>query len=184
MQPFTSKTAEKENRKWGDRMKENICTIVGIIGGFIAMMLGGWDTALITLVIFMAVDFITGLIGAALGKSKHSWTGHLSSKAGWYGLAKKFCTLLIIVVAVRIDILIGTTYVRDATCIGFCVNELLSIVENTSLIGIPYPEAIKKGIEVLQKKTGKMDSSLQSMIDALDGDDAESKEEDTDDSEA
>ena len=184
MQPFTSKTAEKENRKWGDRMKENICTIAGIIGGFIAMMLGGWDTALITLVIFMAVDFITGLIGAALGKSKHSWTGHLSSKAGWYGLAKKFCTLLIIVVAVRIDILIGTTYVRDATCIGFCVNELLSIVENTSLIGIPYPEAIKKGIEVLQKKTGKMDSSLQSMIDALDGDDAESKEEDTDDSEA
>ena len=184
MQPFTSKTDENENWKWGDRMKENICTIVGIIGGFIAMMLGGWDTALITLVIFMAVDFITGLIGAALGKSKHSWTGHLSSKAGWYGLAKKFCTLLIIVVAVRIDILIGTTYVRDATCIGFCVNELLSIVENTSLIGIPYPEAIKKGIEVLQKKTGKMDSSLQSMIDALDGDDAESKEEDTDDSEA
>lgn len=74
-------------------------------------------------------------------------------------------------VAVRVDILIGTTYVRDATCIGFCLNEMLSIVENTSLIGIPYPEAIKKGIEVLQKKTGKMDSSLQQMIDALDGDD-------------
>ena len=156
---------------WRERMKENICTVVGVLGGFIAMLLGGWDTALITLVIFMAVDFITGIIGAALGKSKHSWTGKLSSKAGWYGLAKKFCTLLIIVVAVRVDILIGTTYVRDATCIGFCLNELLSIVENTSLIGIPYPEAIKKGIEVLQKKTGKMDSSLQQMIDALDGDD-------------
>lgn len=163
---------------WGDWMKENICTIVGVLGGFVAMLLGGWDTALITLVIFMAVDFITGIIGAALGKSKHSWTGKLSSKAGWYGLAKKFCTLLIIVVAVRVDILIGTTYVRDATCIGFCLNELLSIVENTSLIGIPYPEAIKKGIEVLQKKTGKMDSSLQQMIDALDGDD-EDKPADT-----
>ena len=173
MQTFTRKDTENRVKKWGDWMKENICTIVGVLGGFVAMLLGGWDTALITLVIFMAVDFITGIIGAALGKSKHSWTGHLSSKAGWYGLAKKFCTLLIIVVAVRVDILIGTTYVRDATCIGFCLNELLSIVENTSLIGIPYPEAIKKGIEVLQKKTGKMDSSLQSMIDALDGDDEE-----------
>lgn len=156
-------------------MKENICTVAGVIGGFIAMMFGGWDSALITLVIFMGVDFVTGVIGAALGKSKHSWTGRLSSKAGWYGIAKKFCTLLIIVVAVRVDVLIGTTYVRDATCIGFCLNELLSIVENTSLMGIPYPEAIKKGIEVLQKKAGKMDNSLQQMIDAMD--DVDDKEE-------
>lgn len=79
--------AAKEERRV--RMRENICTVVGVLGGFIAMLLGGWDTALITLVIFMAVDFITGIIGAALGKSKHSWTGKLSSKAGWYGLAKK-----------------------------------------------------------------------------------------------
>lgn len=151
-------------------MKEDICTVAGVVGGFIAMLLGGWDSALITLVIFMGVDFVTGFIGAAVGKSKHSWTGRLSSKAGWYGLAKKFCTLLIIVVAVRIDILIGTTYVRDATCIGFCVNELLSIVENTSLLGIPYPDAIKKAIDVLQKKTGKMDSELSNMIEAMDED--------------
>ena len=149
-------------------MKDDICVVAGVVGGFIAMLLGGWDSALITLVIFMGVDFMTGFIAAAVGKSKHSWTGRLSSKAGWYGLSKKFCTLLIIVVAVRIDILIGTTYVRDATCIGFCVNELLSIVENTSLMGIPYPDAIKKAIDVLQKKTGKVDSDLSSMIEVLD----------------
>ena len=149
-------------------MKDEISTIAGLIGGFIATLLGGWDSALITLVIFMAIDFTTGLIAAALGKSKHSWTGRLSSKAGWYGLAKKFCTLLIIVVAVRIDILIGTTYVRDATCIGFCVNELLSIVENTSLMGVPYPDAIKKAIDVLQKKAGKMNEDASDILDALD----------------
>ena len=149
-------------------MKEEISTVAGIVGGFFAMLLGGWDSALITLVIFMAIDFTTGLIAAALGKSKHSWTGRLSSKAGWYGLAKKFCTLLIIVVAVRIDILIGTTYVRDATCIGFCVNELLSIVENTSLMGVPYPDAIKKAIDVLQKKAGKMNEDASDILDALD----------------
>ena len=148
-------------------MKEEISTVAGIVGGFIAMLLGGWDTAMITLVIFMAIDFTTGFIAAMLGRSKHSWTGHLSSKAGWYGLAKKFCTLLIIVVAVRIDLLIGTTYVRDATCIGFCVNELLSIIENTSLMGIPYPPAIKKAIEVLQKRAQHIDDDIQEMIDDL-----------------
>ena len=142
-------------------MKENICTVAGVIGGFFAALVGGWDSALITLIIFMAIDFTTGMIAAAMGKSKHSKTGRLSSKAGWVGLAKKFCILLMIIVAVRIDIMIGTTYIRDATCIGFCVNELLSIVENTSLMGIPYPPAIKKGIDVLQKKAAYMSDGFQ-----------------------
>ena len=156
-------------------MKEEISTVAGIVGGFFAMLLGGWDSAMITLVIFMAIDFTTGFIAAMLGRSKHSWTGRLSSKAGWYGLAKKFCTLLIIVVAVRIDLLIGTTYIRDATCIGFCVNELLSIVENTSLMGVPYPDAIKKAIDVLQKKAGKMNEDATDILDALDDDQSEEK---------
>ncbi len=152
-------------------MKENICTVIGVFGGFIAAVLGGWDSAMVTLVIFMAIDFITVLIAAAMGKSKHSKTGKLSSKAGWVGLAKKFCILLMIVVAVRIDIMLGTTYIRDATCIGFCVNELLSIIENTSLMGIPYPDAIKKAIEVLQKRAGRLDDEIQEMIDKFEEDD-------------
>ena len=142
-------------------MKENICTVAGVIGGFFAALVGGWDSALITLIIFMAIDFTTGMIAAAMGKSKHSKTGRLSSKAGWVGLAKKFCILLMVIVAVRMDIMIGTTYIRDATCIGFCANELLSIIENTSLMGISYPPAIKKGIEVLQKKAAYMSDSFQ-----------------------
>ena len=142
-------------------MKENICTAAGVIGGFFAALVGGWDSALITLIIFMAIDFTTGMIAAAMGKSKHSKTSRLSSKAGWVGLAKKFCILLMVIVAVRMDIMIGTTYIRDATCIGFCANELLSIFENTSLMGIPYPPAIKKGIEVLQKKAAYMSDSFQ-----------------------
>ena len=148
-------------------MKENICTVIGVFGGFIAALLGGWDSAMITLVIFMGIDFTTGLITATMGKSKHSKTGKLSSKAGWVGLAKKFCILLMVVVAVRMDILIGTTYIRDATCIGFCVNELLSIIENTSLMGIPYPPAIKKAIEVLQKRAAHIDDEIQEMIDNM-----------------
>lgn len=133
-------------------MKETFCLMIGAIGAGIAPLFGGWDSALVTLIIFMGVDFATGLITGAMGKS-----GKLSSKAGWYGLVKKCSILMLIIVAVRLDILIGTNYVRDAVCIGFCVNELLSIVENTSLMGIPYPPALKNAIEVLQKQTGRKD---------------------------
>lgn len=75
-----------------------------------------------------------------------------------------------VVVAVRMDIMIGTTYIRDAICIGFCVNKLLSIVENTSLLGIPYPSEIKKAIEVLQKKALHLDDDIQKMIDNMEDD--------------
>lgn len=136
-------------------MKETICTIAGLVGGFIAAIFGGWDSALVTLVIFMSIDFFTGVVTAAMKKSKHTESGGLSSKAGWFGLAKKVCTLLLIAVAVRMDIMLGTTYIRDAVCISFCLNELLSIVENTSLIGIPYPPVLKNAIDILQKKTGR-----------------------------
>ena len=151
-------------------MKDTICLITGIVGGFIATLLGGWDSALVTLVVFMGIDFVTGIVTAAMGKSKHSESGTLNSTAGWVGLAKKFCILLMVVVAVRMDIMIGTTYIRDATCIGFCVNELLSIIENTSLMGIPYPPAIKKAIEVLQKRAAHIDDDIQEMIDKMEDD--------------
>ena len=136
-------------------MKDTICLIAGVNGGFIATLLGGWDSALATLVVFMGIDFVTGIVTAAMGKSKHSDSGSLSSKAGWIGLAKKFCILLMVVVGVRIDILVGTNYIRDTVCISFCLNELLSIVENTTLMGIPYPPVIKKAIDVLQTKVGR-----------------------------
>ena len=118
-------------------MKDTICVAVGLVGGFFTAIFGGWDSALVTLVVFMAIDFFTGIITAMMKKSKHTESGGLSSKAGWFGLAKKVCTLMLIVVAVRMDILLNTNYIRDAVCISFCLNELLSIIENTSLMGIP-----------------------------------------------
>ena len=132
---------------------------VGLVGGFFTAIFGGWDSALVTLVVFMAIDFFTGIITAMMKKSKHTESGGLSSKAGWFGLAKKVCTLMLIVVAVRMDILLNTNYIRDAVCISFCLNELLSIVENTSLMGIPYPPAIQKAIDVLQTKIGRTEET-------------------------
>lgn len=141
-------------------MKETFCLIAGVVGGFIATLLGGWDNALVTLVIFMGIDFVTGVVTAMMGRSKHSKSGTLNSKAGWIGLAKKFCVLLMVVVGVRIDILLGTTYIRDTVCISFCLNELLSIVENTTLMGIPYPPVAKNAIDVLQTKVGRAEEKV------------------------
>ena len=150
-------------------MKETICMIAGVVGGVITTLLGGWDSALATLVVFMGIDFVTGIVTAAMGKSKHSESGTLNSTAGWVGLAKKFCILLMVVVGVRIDILIGTNYIHDTVCISFCLNELLSIVENTTLMGIPYPPVIKKAIDVLQTKVGRAEEQLKESEDDKNG---------------
>ena len=133
-------------------MKETICTIAGIVGSFIAGLFGGWDTALVTLLLFMGIDYITGLAVAACGKSPKSDTGRLSSKIGWRGIAKKCVSLLLVLVAVRLDITLGTSYIRDAVCIAFTVNELISITENAGLLGVPLPTVITKAIELLQSK--------------------------------
>lgn len=133
-------------------MKETICTITGVVGSFIAGLFGGWDTSLVTLLLFMGIDYITGLAVAASGKSPKSDTGRLSSKIGWRGIAKKCVSLLLVLVAVRLDITLGTSYIRDAVCIAFVANELLSITENAGLLGVPLPTVITKAIELLQSK--------------------------------
>lgn len=133
-------------------MKETICTIAGVVGSAIAGLFGGWDVSMVTLLLFMGIDYITGLAVAASGKSPKSGTGRLSSKIGWRGLAKKCVSLLLVLVAVRLDITLGTSYIRDAVCIAFTVNELISITENAGLLGVPLPGILTKAIELLQTK--------------------------------
>ena len=133
-------------------MKETICTSLGVMGSFIAGLFGGWNTAMATLVIFMAIDYFTGLIVAAAGKSPKSKGGRLNSSIGWKGLAKKSIVLLLVLVAARLDLTLETTYIRDAVCIGFMCNELISIIENAGIMGVPLPDVLKKAIDLLQKK--------------------------------
>ena len=135
-------------------MKNAIICIGGTVGSAIAALFGGWDASIITLLIFMAIDYATGLIVAGVfHKSKKTESGALESRAGWKGLIKKCVTLLFIDIAVRLDLLIGSNYIRDGVCIAFILNEVLSIVENAGLMGIPIPMIITKAIDVLQSKT-------------------------------
>lgn len=133
--------------------KQMICTSAGAVGGFIASAFGGFDAAMITLLIFMTADYITGLLVAGVfHASPKSETGALESKAGFKGLVRKGMTLLFVLIACRLDMILGVNYIRDAVCIAFIVNELISIVENGGLMGVPIPEPIMDAIEVLKKK--------------------------------
>lgn len=133
-------------------MKYRFLTLTALVGSAVAELFGGWDKALQTLVIFMAVDWITGgiLLPGVFGKSPKSKNGALESHAGWKGLCRKAMTLFYVLVAARLDALIHTDYLRDAVCIGFIANEALSIAENAGLMGLPMPSGIRKGIDILK----------------------------------
>lgn len=118
--------------------------------------------ALVTLVIFMAIDYVTGLLVAGVfhnsGKTEN---GALESRAGWKGLCRKCITLLMVLVATRLDLVTGTNFIRDAVVIAFIANETISIVENAGLMGINIPPAITSAIEVLKKKSDSVDNTDQ-----------------------
>lgn len=139
-------------------MKDLLCTITGIIGSIISGLFGGWTTAMSTLLIFMAIDYFSGLIVAGVfKKSTKTDTGALESRIGLKGLFKKGMTLMFVLIAYRLDVEIGTDYIKDAVCIGFIANELISIVENAGLMGLPIPTVIKNAIDILKKKSERED---------------------------
>lgn len=139
-------------------MKDGICTAIGIVGSTIASFFGGFDAALITLLIFMGVDYATGLIVAGVfHKSEKTENGALESRAGWKGLCRKGVSLIVVLVACRLDMIMGSNFIRDATVIAFIANETISIIENAGLMGVPIPSVITKAIEVLKKKSERED---------------------------
>ena len=134
---------------------------IGVVGSVIAEVFGGWDAAMITLVTLMIIDYIMGILVAAVWhKSPKSESGTLESRAGWKGLCRKGVILLIVLIAARLDILLGTSnIVRNAAIIGYSANELISVVENAGLMGVPIPSVIQKAIDVLQKKAEGEDNN-------------------------
>ena len=104
----------------------------------------------------MGIDYATGLMVAGIfHRSAKSETGALESGAGWKGLCRKGVTLLIVIIAHRLDLLLGTTMIRDAVVIAFVANETISIIENAGLMGVPIPAAIVKAIDVLNAKANQ-----------------------------
>ena len=150
-------------------MKNEICAAIGIVGGAIASLLGGWDAALQTLIIFMAIDYITGLMCAVADRklssavgfkgSPKTKTGTLESRAGWKGLCRKGVSLLVVLVACRLDAVIGSNFIRDTVVIAFVCNETISIVENAGLMGVPIPAALTRAVDVLKQRAEEKNGS-------------------------
>lgn len=134
-------------------MKDIVCTITGIAGSIVAGLFGGWTSAMTTLLIFMSIDYISGLaVAGVFKKSSKTDTGALESRAGWKGLCKKCMIMVFVLIGHRLDVELGFDYIKNAVCIGFMANELISIVENAGLMGIPVPAVIKNCIDVLKEK--------------------------------
>ena len=135
-------------------MKISVITIIGTAGSMIATAFGGWNMGLQALVAFMAIDYITGLIVAGVfKKSKKSASGKLESAAGFKGLCRKGAILLMVLVAVQLDRVIGSNFIRNAVIIGYMANEALSIFENVSLMGVDINPFILKAATYLKKKS-------------------------------
>lgn len=135
------------------RVKNIIIMIFGPIGSLLSFLLGGFDSVMIALLIFMVIDFLSGLILAIVfKKSKKTESGRLSSQAGILGLTKKIFILFLVAVSTQLDIILGTTFIRDGTVIGFISMEGISIIENASLAGLPIPRVIKNALEIISKK--------------------------------
>ena len=130
-----------------------ITSLVGLLGGIFTTLLGGWSQGMATLLIFMSVDYISGIIVAGVFKnSQKSKTGALESHAGFKGLCRKCLIFLFVIIAYRLDLMLNTSYIQDAVIIGFCANELVSIIENAGLMGVPLPDIIVRAVDILARK--------------------------------
>lgn len=134
-------------------MKELALAGLAAVGGVVAEALGGWDTAIQTLLCCMAADYLSGMtVAGVFHRSGKSESGTLDSRAGFKGLCKKGAELLMVLVAAQLDRGVGGSCARTALILFFTANEGLSILENLGLMGVPYPAFLRSALEVLRER--------------------------------
>ena len=111
------------------QMKNTVLAVLAAAGSAVAQALGGWDVALKVLICFMALD----------------------SKASYKGLVKKGVMLALVWMAALLDQATHSDFVRDAVCLFFIANEGLSVLENTAVMGVPYPAFVKNMLDALHQ---------------------------------
>lgn len=141
-------------------MKKLLLFTLGAVGSLITDLLGGWNGAMTTLLIFMIIDYFTGLAVAGIfSKSMKTETGKLNSAVGFKGICKKCMIFVFVIIGHQLDILLQIDYVQNLVIISFIANELLSIVENAGLMGVPVPAVISKAIDLLNRKESDNDGN-------------------------
>ncbi|MGC4376760.1 phage holin family protein [Fictibacillus sp. Mic-4] len=120
-------------------------TFVGMI---LTYLFGSPSKLLGALVVFIVIDYVSGLIASA-------YEGELSSKVGFRGILKKVAILFVVAVAHSLDQIFAFHYIRDATIFFYIANELLSVIENVGRLNVPIPKALKKMIKLLHDQKDK-----------------------------
>lgn len=123
---------------------------VSAIGGWLGYFLGGVDGLMIALIVFMALDYLTGIMCAVLDKK-------LSSAIGFRGIFKKVSILILVGIANIVDVhVVGTgSALRGAVICFYLSNEGLSLLENAAYIGLPIPEKLKDVLAQLHRRDEK-----------------------------
>lgn len=120
------------------------------VGGWLGYFLGGCDGLLIALVVFVAVDYVTGVMCAISDKK-------LSSEVGFKGICRKVLIFLLVGIANILDVqVIGTgSVLRTAVIFFYLSNEGVSLLENAAHLGLPVPEKMKDILAQLHDRAEK-----------------------------
>ena len=128
-------------------------TGVSALGAYLSYLLGGWDTALSLMFLFMGLDYATGVCTALLHKSAKTQDGGFQSCVAFKGLTKKLMMLVIVMLGAALDRMLGTDSVCRIAVISFYMaNEGLSILENARLLGVPVPAVVQELLDRMKKK--------------------------------
>lgn len=136
---------------------DKVLKLLAGVAGAIAGLFGAWNTMLTILVVMMAADYISGWIVAWCGKSPKTESGGLSSKVGFIGLAKKGFIMLLVLVATMLDRAIGggTSIFQSSLVLYYIANEGLSVLENAALLGVRFPDKLRKALETMREQEDK-----------------------------
>lgn len=127
----------------------NIQSVISYIGAVVVYLFGGVDNMFICLLVFMIIDYLTGIMKAVKRKK-------LSSRVGFIGISKKIIILGIVCVGALIDKVIGTDgIVRTFVITFYLCNEGISILENATVFNVPFPQKLKDILEELNNENEK-----------------------------
>lgn len=134
-------------------MREIFYTIMLTIGSAFSYFIGGADTMFVVLCVFLAIDYVSGIVVACVfKKSTKTQTGKLNSMVSFKGLCKKIFVVILVGVSHLLDVVLNTNFIRGGVIVGFISNETISIIENAGLMGIPIPAPLQKAIDILQDR--------------------------------
>ncbi len=119
--------------------------VFAFVGGTITAALGGWDLALQVLVLFVVLDYITGLVAAWYSKT-------LNSQVGFRGICKKVLLFIPVAICYALDQVLGQEILRSLAIFFYIANEGLSITENLGLCGVPVPAQLMGALEQLKQR--------------------------------